>query len=157
MGKLLSNIKYFVYVLRAKSLQSCPTLCDPSVTPWTVGASSQLLCPWDSPGKNTALGCHALFQEIFPTQGSNSCLLRLLHRQVGFLPLAPCGMPTNHQKRGERGWNWDFLGGTVDRNLPGGAGRLDTDPTPGPGRCYRTAQAAEQLSPRATTTEACRL
>lgn len=30
MGKLLSNIKYFVYVLHAKSLQSRPTLCDPT-------------------------------------------------------------------------------------------------------------------------------
>ena len=25
----------------------------------------------DSPGKNTGVGCHALFQGIFPTQGSN--------------------------------------------------------------------------------------
>ena len=33
----------------------------------------------DSPGKNTGVGCHALFQEIFPTQGSNPCLLCLLH------------------------------------------------------------------------------
>ena len=31
----------------------------------------RLLCPWDSPGKNTAVGCHALFQGIFLTQGSN--------------------------------------------------------------------------------------
>ena len=30
------------------------------------------------------MGCHALFQEIFLTQGSN--LLSLLHRQVGSLP-----------------------------------------------------------------------
>ena len=29
----------------------------------------------DSPGKNTAVGCHALLQGIFPTQGSNSGLL----------------------------------------------------------------------------------
>ena len=28
----------------------------------------------DSPGKNTGVGCHALFQGIFPTQGSNPCL-----------------------------------------------------------------------------------
>ena len=28
-------------------------------------------CPWDSPGKNTGVGCHALFQGIFPTQASN--------------------------------------------------------------------------------------
>ena len=32
-----------------------------------------LLCPWDSPGKNTEVGCHALLQGIFPTQGSNLC------------------------------------------------------------------------------------
>ena len=35
-----------------------------------------LLCPRDSPGKNTGVGCHSLCQGIFPTQGSN---LDLLH------------------------------------------------------------------------------
>ena len=35
-----------------------------------------LLCPWDSPGKNTGMGCHALLQGIFPVQGAN---LHLLH------------------------------------------------------------------------------
>ena len=29
--------------------------------------SPRLLCPWDSPGKNTRVGCHALLQAIFPT------------------------------------------------------------------------------------------
>ena len=33
--------------------------------------SSRLLCPWDSPGKKTGVGCHALLRGIFPTQGSN--------------------------------------------------------------------------------------
>ena len=32
---------------------------------------TRLLCPWNSPGKNTGVGCHALLQGIFPTQGSN--------------------------------------------------------------------------------------
>ena len=32
---------------------------------------ARLLCPWDSPGKNTAVGCHALLQRIFLTQESN--------------------------------------------------------------------------------------
>ena len=32
---------------------------------------TRLLCPWNSPGKNTGVGCHALLQRIFPTQGSN--------------------------------------------------------------------------------------
>ena len=47
----------------------CPTL----MTPWTV--AYQLLCPWDSPGKNTGVGCHFLLQGIFPTQELNPGLL----------------------------------------------------------------------------------
>ena len=35
---------------------------------------SRLLCPWDSPGKSTGVGCHALLQGIFPSQGSNPYL-----------------------------------------------------------------------------------
>ena len=46
----------------------------------------KLLCSWDSPGKNTRVGCCALVQGIFMTQGSNACLLCLLHWQVGSLP-----------------------------------------------------------------------
>ena len=66
----------------AKSLQSCPTLCNPrdgsppgsSVpgillcswdSPLSLGFSSVpgiLLCPLDSPGKNTGVGCHFLLQ-----------------------------------------------------------------------------------------------
>ena len=38
-----------------------------------------LLCPQDSPGKNPGVGCHALLQGIFPTQGSNLSPLWLLH------------------------------------------------------------------------------
>ena len=37
---------------------------------------ARLLCPWQgSPGRTTGMGCHPLLQEIFPTQGSNLCLL----------------------------------------------------------------------------------
>ena len=32
---------------------------------------SRLLCPWNSPGKNTGVGSCSLLQGIFPTQGSN--------------------------------------------------------------------------------------
>ena len=41
----------------AKLLQSCPTLCDPihGSPPGSPG-------PWDSPGKNSGLGCHFLLQ-----------------------------------------------------------------------------------------------
>ena len=37
--------------------------------------SARFLCPWDSPGKNTGMGSHSLFQGIFPMQESNSGLL----------------------------------------------------------------------------------
>ena len=48
-----------------------------------------LLCPWGSPGNNTGVGCHALLQDILPTQGSNPRLSCPLHWQVGSLPPAP--------------------------------------------------------------------
>ena len=38
-------------------------------------SSSRLLCPWDSPGKNTGVGSHSLLKGIFPTQGWNPGLL----------------------------------------------------------------------------------
>ena len=41
----------------AKSLQSCPTLCDP-----IDSSPTRLPCPWDSQGKNTGVGCHFLLQ-----------------------------------------------------------------------------------------------
>ena len=40
----------------AKSHQSCPTLRPHRRQP------TRLLCPWDSPGKNTGVGCHFLLQ-----------------------------------------------------------------------------------------------
>ena len=35
---------------------------------------ARLPCPWNSPGKNTGVGCHFLLQGIFPTHGSNQGL-----------------------------------------------------------------------------------
>ena len=40
----------------ARSLQSCPTLCDP------IDSSPPGSRPWDSPGKNTGVGCHFFLQ-----------------------------------------------------------------------------------------------
>ena len=41
--------------------------CSATIVPdslWPYGLwSSRLLCPWDSPGKNTGIGCHALLQK----------------------------------------------------------------------------------------------
>ena len=47
---------------------------------------TRLLCPWDSPGKNTGVGCHFLLQGIFPTQGSNP-------GQANSVPSEPPGKP----------------------------------------------------------------
>ena len=44
--------------------------------------SAKFLCPWDSSGKNTGVGCHALLQGIFLTQGSKQYLLHILHWQA---------------------------------------------------------------------------
>ena len=40
----------------AKSRQSCPTPCD------SIDGSLPGSCPWDSPSKNTGVGCHFLLQ-----------------------------------------------------------------------------------------------
>ena len=55
-------------------------------TQWTI----TLLCPWNFPGKNTGVGCHFLFQGLFPTQRLK---LHLLHCQVYFLSLYHPGSP----------------------------------------------------------------
>ena len=70
------------------------------VTPWTVAHQAPLSMGlfsqeyWSGKKKkNTGVGCHALLQENFPTQGSNPHLLCLLHGQAGFLPLGQPGKP----------------------------------------------------------------
>ena len=54
LGQTSYSVKVKVIVA-----QSCPTLC------------TRLLCPWNSPSKNTGVGYHSLLQGIFLTQGSN--------------------------------------------------------------------------------------
>ena len=46
-------------ILKVKVVHSCPALCEP------------IDCPCNSPGQNAGVGSLSLFQEIFPTQGSN--------------------------------------------------------------------------------------
>ena len=58
-----------------------PGLVQHFVTPWTVAHQPPL--PWDSPGKNTGVGCLFLLQGIFLTQGLNP---NLLDWQVDSLP-----------------------------------------------------------------------
>ena len=56
---------------------------------------ARLLCPWDSPGKNTGVSCHSLLQGIARPGDGKPSLLSLLHWQVGSLPLASPGKPNN--------------------------------------------------------------
>ena len=51
------------------------------------------LCPCDSPGKNTGVGCCVLLRGIFLTQELSPCLFCLLLWQAGSLLLAPPGKP----------------------------------------------------------------
>ena len=50
---------------------------------------ARLLCPWNSPGKNTGASCHFLLQGIFPAQGLTLPLLSALR----FLTTEPPGKP----------------------------------------------------------------
>ena len=59
-----------------------------SATLWT--AAARLLCPWDSPGKHPAVGCHALLPGVFTPQGLNP---RLPYWQVDSFPWNHQGSP----------------------------------------------------------------
>ena len=83
LGKLITYLLHTRVCVFAKSLQSCPALCDPmDSSPPGLSVHrfsrqeywSELPCP--APG-------------VFPTQGSNSSLSSLLCWQAGSLPLVP--------------------------------------------------------------------
>ena len=61
--------------------QSCPTLCHLM--------DCQAPLPLKFPRQEYGAGCRFLLQGIFLTQGSNLCLLCLLHWQAVSLPLGP--------------------------------------------------------------------
>ena len=82
---LLSRIQHVATGLHSKSIHSCPALQCYAMEP------SRLLCLFNSPGKNTGVGCHTLLQGIFPTQGSNPSILLLLNCAAGSLPVVPHG------------------------------------------------------------------
>ena len=64
-GAPFSTISYSHHTVLRLAAQSCPTLWPRGLQP------ARFLWPWDSPDKNTGVGCHALLQGIFPTQCSN--------------------------------------------------------------------------------------
>ena len=86
----------------AKSLQSCPTLCDP--------VDCQGSCPCDFPGKNTGVGCHTLLQGIFPTQGSNQSSPASPASKIDSLPLSHRESPVRNLlrlKKKKKTFHWN--------------------------------------------------
>ena len=71
--------------MRYMRSKSCLTLCDPMDS-----SPPGSFVHGDSPGKSTGVGCHFLLQGIFPTKGSNLCLLKW---QADSLLLSHLGSP----------------------------------------------------------------
>ena len=72
---------------------------------WTVAYQTHLPTEF-SRQEYTGVGCHFLLQGISPTQGSNPCLLHLLHWHVDSLPLGPPGK-----------WKWKWSRSVVSDSL----------------------------------------
>ena len=80
-------------IMKVLVSQLCLTLCNSWLKP------SRLFCPWNSPCKNTGMGCYSLLQEIFLTQRLN---LGLLHFRQMFLPSEQPGKQSGKITRGRK-------------------------------------------------------
>ena len=60
-----TSMSFSSVCVRAKSFQSCLTVQPCGLQP------ASLLCPWGAPGKNTAVGCHALLQVLLVDEWIN--------------------------------------------------------------------------------------
>ena len=101
--------------MHAKSIQSCSTLCYPMDHSLPGSSVHGIL-----PGKNTGVGCHALLQGLFLTQGLNPCLL---HCRRIFLPSEPPGKPWCQHRflkatsEEARGWTQCLIASHVDKSM----------------------------------------
>ena len=78
----------------AKLLQSYTTLRDPMDCNPPGSSVQGILCPWNSLGRNTGIGCHFLLQGTFPNQRLNpdflhcrQILYHLSHQMVAYKSL----------------------------------------------------------------------
>ena len=99
--------------------------------PWTVAHQAPL--SWDSPGKNIGVGCHALLQGIFPTQGSNPGLPAL---QADFLPSEPAGKPKDTGEGSLSLLQWNLPDPGIEPGFP--ALQVDSLPFEPPGKLMNT-------------------
>ena len=94
-------MEFYYYVVPVLFLPLCLPMCVCACTHSVISSSlrpqglepTKLLWPRNFLGKNSRAGCHILPQGIFPTQGSNLCLLCLLHWWADSLPLSHLGSP----------------------------------------------------------------
>ena len=63
---------------------------------------TRLLCPWDSPGKNTGVGCHALLQGDLPHPGIEPASLMSPALAGGFFTTSTTWEAPNLQNRGQQ-------------------------------------------------------
>ena len=103
----------------AKSLQLCPTLCDP-----IDGSPPGSPRPWDSPGKNTGVGCHFLLQCMkvkSESEVAQSCPTQRPHGLQPTRVLCPWDFPGKSTGVGchclLRSWWWLFIKRIVDIKL----------------------------------------
>ena len=106
-GLFLKYTVIYSLKVKVKVTQLCPTLCNP------MDCCNRLLCPWNSPSKDTREGSHSLLQGTFPTQVLNP---GLPHCRWDSSPAEP---PGNTKNTGVGSLslflcifqesNWDFL------------------------------------------------
>ena len=75
---------------------------------------TRFLCPWNSPGKNTGVGCHFLLQRIFPTPGMNPGFQHFRQIPYHLSHLAIMGCLENYRNARRKNLtsispSWDFI------------------------------------------------
>ena len=95
-GYFLAAFFYFKDYVRVCSVTS---LTSDSLRPHGL-EPVRLLRPWDSPGKNPGVGCHALLQGVFPPQGSSPPAFQGLSPalQADYWPQSHWGGPFNENR-----------------------------------------------------------
>ena len=96
---------------KSESESECCSVMSDSLWPhrWEP---ARLLCPWNSAGKNTRVGCHYLLQGIFPSRGLNTGLPNC--RPILYC-LSPQGNPNYHilhnksKRNTDNSWDETYL------------------------------------------------
>ena len=108
-----SSISSVLYLVA----QSCPTLCN-TMDYSPLGSSVH----GDSPGKNTGVGCHALLQGVFPTQGLNSslphCRQIVYHLSYQGSPRILEWVAYHFSRESSQPWSWTEVSHVAVDSLP---------------------------------------